>query len=122
MFQILVAEDNQNSAKLMKIILNQAGYKVVTASNGVEAREIMDTKHIDLIVLDVMMPKMDGFEFTRQLRSSGNNTPIIMVTARSQLEDKAIGEETGVNEYITKPFELDVVVKKVEEYLGAQND
>ena len=103
MFQILVAEDNQNSAKLMKIILNQAGYKVVTASNGIEALEIMDTKHIDLIVLDVMMPKMDGFEFTRQLRSSGNNTPIIMVTAKYQNEDKCEGFIAGTDDYMVKP-------------------
>ena len=73
MFQILVAEDNQNSAKLMKIILNQAGYKVVTASNGIEALEIMDTKHIDLIVLDVMMPKMNGFETLRTIRNRQKN-------------------------------------------------
>lgn len=103
MFQILVAEDNQNSAKLMKIILNQAGYKVVTASNGIEALELMDTKHIDLIVLDVMMPKMDGFEFTRQLRSSGNNTPIIMVTAKYQNEDKCEGFIAGTDDYMVKP-------------------
>ncbi len=103
MFQILVAEDNQNSAKLMKIILNQAGYKVVTASNGIEALEIMDTKHIDLIVLDVMMPKMDGYEFTRQLRQSGNNTPIIMVTAKYQNEDKCEGFIAGTDDYMVKP-------------------
>lgn len=88
MIQILIAEDNVNSAKLMKIILNQAGYKVSTATNGIEALEIMDRKHIDLIVLDVMMPKMDGYEFTRQLRQTGNNTPILMVTAKYQNEDK----------------------------------
>lgn len=103
MFQILVAEDNLNSAKLMKIILNQAGYKVVTASNGIEALEIMDSKHIDLIVLDVMMPKMDGYEFTRQLRQSGNNTPIIMVTAKYQNEDKCEGFIAGTDDYMVKP-------------------
>lgn len=103
MFQILVAEDNLNSAKLMRIILNQAGYKVVTASNGIEALEIMDTKHIDLIVLDVMMPKMDGYEFTRQLRQSGNNTPIIMVTAKYQNEDKCEGFIAGTDDYMVKP-------------------
>lgn len=103
MFQILVAEDNANSAKLMRIILNQAGYKVITASNGIEALEIMDTKHIDLIVLDVMMPEMDGFEFTRQLRQSGNTTPIIMVTAKYQNEDKCEGFIAGTDDYMVKP-------------------
>ncbi len=104
MFQILVAEDNLNSQKLMKIILNQAGYKVITASNGIEALEIMDSKHIDLIVLDVMMPKMDGYEFTRQLRQSGNNTPIIMVTAKYQNEDKCEGFIAGTDDYMVKPI------------------
>lgn len=103
MFQILVAEDNLNSAKLMKIILNQAGYKVVMASNGVEAMEIIDKKHIDLIVLDVMMPQMDGYEFTRQLRQAGNNTPILMVTAKYQNEDKCEGFIAGTDDYMVKP-------------------
>lgn len=103
MFQILVAEDNSNSAKLMQIILNQAGYKVITATNGVEALEIMDSKHIDLIILDIMMPKMDGYEFTRQLRQSGNNTPILMVTAKYQNEDKCEGFIAGTDDYMVKP-------------------
>lgn len=104
MFQILIAEDNINSAKLMKIILNQAGYKVVTATDGIEAMEIMDSKHIDLIVLDVMMPRMDGFEFTKQLRLAGNNTPILMVTAKHQNEDKCKGFIAGTDDYMVKPI------------------
>ncbi len=112
MFQILVAEDNLNSAKLMKIILNQAGYKVVTAANGEEALEIIDSKHIDLIVLDVMMPKMDGYEFTRQLRQSGNNTPILMVTAKYQNEDKCEGFLAGTDDYMVKPVnEMELLLR-----------
>ena len=73
-----------------------------------------------MIILDVMMPKINGYKISRLLKydSKYKDIPIIMVTARSQLEDKMIGEETGVNEYITKPFELDAIVKKVESYLG----
>ncbi len=112
MFQILVAEDNLNSAKLMKIILNQAGYKVVTATNGIEALEIIDTKHIDLIVLDVMMPLMDGYEFTRQLRQAGNNTPILMVTAKYQNEDKCEGFIAGTDDYMVKPVnEMELLLR-----------
>lgn len=112
MFQILVAEDNLNSAKLMKIILNQAGYKVVTATNGEEALEIIDSKHIDLIVLDVMMPKMDGYEFTRQLRQAGNNTPILMVTAKYQNEDKCEGFLAGTDDYMVKPVnEMELLLR-----------
>ncbi|MBR3767980.1 MAG: response regulator transcription factor [Clostridia bacterium] len=112
MFQILVAEDNANSAKLMRIILNQAGYKVILVSNGYEALEVMDTKHIDLIVLDVMMPKMDGFEFTRQLRQAGNTTPILMVTAKYQNEDKCEGFIAGTDDYMVKPVnEMELLLR-----------
>ena len=73
----------------------------------------------DLLIHDVMMPKINGYTISRLLKydSKYKDIPIIMVTARSQMEDKMIGEETGVNAYITKPFELDQIVKKVEEYL-----
>ena len=88
MFQLLVAEDNKNYAKFLKIVLTQAGYKVFSAANGVEALEIMDKNHIDLILLDVVMPLMDGFEFTRQLRQANNNTPILMLSEKFQDEFK----------------------------------
>ena len=91
MFQILIAEDSKNTAKLMKAIIKRAGYEVHEAANGKEALEIMDIQHIDLIVLDVMMPVMDGYEFTGQLRAAGNNTPILMVTAKDLPEEKCRG-------------------------------
>lgn len=112
MFQILIAEDNANSAKLMKVILNKAGYRVVAAANGVEALEIIDSKHIDLIVLDIMMPEMDGYEFTRQLRQAGNNTPILMVTAKYQNEDKCEGFIAGTDDYMVKPVnEMELLLR-----------
>ena len=117
MIQILIAEDNVNSAKLMKIILNHAGYKVSTATNGIEALEIMDRKHIDLIVLDVMMPKMDGYEFTRQLRQTGNNTPILMVTAKYQNEDKCEGFIAGTDDYMVKPVNEQELLLRIKALL-----
>ena len=117
MIHILIAEDNVNSAKLMKIILNQAGYKVSTATNGIEALEIMDRKHIDLIVLDVMMPKMDGYEFTRQLRQTGNNTPILMVTAKYQNEDKCEGFIAGTDDYMVKPVNEQELLLRIKALL-----
>ena len=104
---------------LREFVLEVSGYVCYTAFNGEDglrlAKEIMP----DLIILDVMMPKINGYKISRLLKYDNKykDIPIIMVTARSQLEDKMIGEETGVNEYITKPFELDAIVKKVEEYL-----
>ena len=117
MFQILVAEDNLNSAKLMKIILNQAGFKVITATNGAEALDIMDSKHIDLILLDIMMPKMDGYELTRSLRQAGNNTPILMVTGKNQNEDKWEGFISGADDYLTKPVNETELILRIKALL-----
>lgn len=117
MFQILVAEDNLNSAKLMKIILNQAGFKVISVTNGAEALEVLDTKHIDLILLDIMMPKMDGYELTKQLRQSGNNIPIIMITGKNQNEDKWEGFIAGADDYLTKPVNETEIVLRIKALL-----
>ena len=103
--------------ELLNKRFSEEGYEVYSANNGIEALEEFSKRTYDAILLDVMMPKLDGWSVLRQIRQEDKDIPIIMVTARSQLEDKAIGEETGVNEYITKPFELDAIVKKVEEYL-----
>lgn len=104
MFQVLIVEDEPNSAKLLKITLIHAGYKVITASNGIDALDIMESKHIDLIILDVMMPEMDGFEFTRLLRQADNTTPVIMVTAKHQDKDKYEGFIAGADDYMVKPI------------------
>ena len=120
MKKILIVDDEQDIVESLKFVLEVSGYVCYTAFNGEDglrlAKEIMP----DLIILDVMMPKITGYKISRLLKYDNKykDIPIIMVTARSQLEDKMIGEETGVNEYITKPFELDAIVKKVEEYLG----
>ena len=87
MFQILVVEDDRSTARLMQAVLRHGGYEVVEAGNGIEAMAVMDTQHIDLIVLDVMMPKMDGYEFTERLRSCGSMVPILMVTAKQLPEE-----------------------------------
>ncbi len=117
MFNILVAEDNKNSAKLLKIILNQAGYTVFLAGNGIEALDIMDKKHVDIIVLDVMMPKMDGFEFTRQLRAVDDRTPIIMLTAKQQDIDKCNGFIAGTDDYMVKPFNEQELLLRIKALL-----
>ena len=121
--KILIVDDEIDIVETLKFILEDAGYQCYCAFDGVEglnlAREIMP----DLMILDVMMPKINGYKISRLLKYDNKykNIPIMMVTARSQDEDKLIGEETGVNEYITKPFEIDYVVKKVNEYLKAIN-
>ena len=119
--KILVVDDESRMRKLVRDFLVKQNFEVLEAGDGEEALDVFyKNKDIALIILDVMMPKINGYKISRLLKydSKYKDIPIIMVTARSQLEDKMIGEETGVNEYITKPFELDAIVKKVESYLG----
>ena len=117
MFQILVAEDNQHTAKLMALVLKRAGYQVHLAADGLEALEVMDKQHIDLIVLDVMMPNMDGYEFTEQLRDAGNNTPILMVTAKQLPEEKCKGFMVGTDDYMVKPVNEEEMLLRIKALL-----
>jgi len=120
MKKVLIVDDEQDIVESLEFVLVAAGFECHCAYNGEDglnlAREILP----DLIILDVMMPKINGFKICRLLKYDNKykNIPILMVTARSQDDDKQIGEETGVDEYITKPFELDDIVKKVEGYLN----
>lgn len=117
MFQVLVVEDSKNAARLMKAVLERAGYEVHETANGAEALEMMDRQHIDLIVLDVMMPVMDGYEFTECLRSSGNNTPILMVTAKELPEEKCRGFLVGTDDYMVKPVNEEEMLLRIKALL-----
>lgn len=117
MFHILVAEDDKNTARLMKVLLKHSGYEVFLASNGLDALEIMDRQHIDLIVSDVMMPEMDGYEFTEQLRSAGDLTPILMVTARQLPEEKCRGFLAGTDDYMVKPINEEEMLLRIKALL-----
>ena len=118
MKKILIVDDEADIIEILQFMLEANGYECVTAMDGEEGLKLAREISPDLIILDVMMPKINGNKISRLLKydSKYKDIPIIMLTARSQDEDKLIGEETGVNEYLTKPFELDQVVKKVEEY------
>lgn len=105
MFHILVADDDKNTRLLLKAVLETENYSVVTAENGEEALAALDSHHIDLVVLDVMMPKMDGYEFTRLLRQSNNDLPILMVSARQLPENKKKGFLVGTDDYMVKPID-----------------
>lgn len=117
MFQILVVEDSKNTARLMKAVLKRAGYEVHEAGNGAEALEVMDKQHIDLIVLDVMMPVIDGYEFTERLRTAGDNTPILMVTAKDLPEEKCKGFIVGTDDYMVKPVNENELVLRIKALL-----
>ena len=105
MFQILVADDDTHTRMLLKAVLQAENYSVFTAANGEEALAVMDKEHIDLVVLDIMMPKMDGYEFTKTLRENDNNLPILMVSAKQLPADKQKGFLVGTDDYMTKPID-----------------
>lgn len=117
MFQILIVEDDKNTLRLMKAVLMRNGYKTLQAENGLEAFEIIDKQHIDLIVLDVMMPVMDGYEFTEHLRSVKNNTPILMVTAKQLPEEKCKGFIAGTDDYMVKPVNEEEMLLRIKALL-----
>jgi DNA-binding response OmpR family regulator len=101
--KILVVDDKANVRRLLQEYLNEQGYRVVTAENGRLALFAARQEHPDLIVLDIMMPEMDGYEFIRTYRQEAN-TPIILLTAKVEETDKVIGLELGADDYMTKPF------------------
>ncbi len=113
MFHILVVEDNPNARKLMEAVLKQNGYEPLLAADGIEALEVLDNEHVDLIVLDVMMPRMDGYEFTETLRSSGCDLPILMVTAKEKPADKRKGFIIGTDDYMVKPVDEEEMILRI---------
>ncbi len=117
MFQILVVEDDKNTARLMQAVLKHAGYEVFCSKNGIDALDLMDTQHVDLIVLDVMMPQMDGYEFARQLRNAKDTTPILMVTAKQLPEDKCKGFVSGTDDYMVKPVNEEEMILRIKALL-----
>ena len=117
MFQILVVDDDKNTRLLLKAVLQSENYSVHTAENGEEALEVMDREHIDLVVLDIMMPKMDGYEFTKVLRENDNNLPILMVSAKQLPADKQKGFLVGTDDYMTKPIDETEMLLRIKALL-----
>lgn len=117
MFHILVVDDQKHTRMLIESILKAEQYTVSTACNGEEALEIMDTVHIDLVVLDIMMPKINGYEFTKILREADNNLPILMVSAKSLPDDKCKGFLVGTDDYMTKPINESEMLLRIKALL-----
>jgi DNA-binding response OmpR family regulator len=117
MFHILVADDDKHTRMLMQAILEEENYTVFTAENGEKALEVMDKEHIDLVVLDIMMPKMDGYEFTKLLRETDNNLPILMVSAKQLPADKRKGFLVGTDDYMTKPIDEEEMLLRIKALL-----
>lgn len=121
MFKILVVEDNKNLRKLMITYLKKNNYETLEAEDGEVALDIMDKNHVDLIVTDIMMPNMDGFEFTNELRQANYMVPILMVTAKESIEDKREGFLLGVDDYMVKPIDMDEMILRVGVLLRRAN-
>ena len=117
MFQILVVDDDKNTRRLLQAVLENDGYRVFTAQNGEAALTVLDDQHIDLVVLDIMMPKMDGYEFTKTLRESDNNLPILMVSAKQLPADKQKGFLVGTDDYMTKPIDETEMLLRIKALL-----
>ena len=117
LFRILVVDDDKNTRRLMKAVLEDACYQVETAKNGEDALRVMDTTHIDLVVLDVMMPKMDGYALTSLLRSSNSDLPILMVSAKQLPEDRKQGFLVGTDDYMTKPVDEEEMLLRIRALL-----
>ncbi|MBQ6052923.1 MAG: response regulator transcription factor [Clostridia bacterium] len=117
MFHILVADDDKNTRKYLSAVLEAEGYTVSVAENGEEALAIMDREYIDLVVLDVMMPKMDGYTFTKEIRESNNNLPILMVSAKQLPSDRHKGFLAGSDDYITKPIDETEMILRIKALL-----
>ena len=117
MFHILVVEDDQALNKLICRVLNKNGYETASAADGEEALALLDQMYIDLIITDLMMPNMDGYDLTKALRDSGYQLPILVVTARDTFPDKAKGFKLGIDDYMVKPIDVNELLLRVEALL-----
>jgi two-component system, OmpR family, alkaline phosphatase synthesis response regulator PhoP len=111
---ILVVEDNKDLLNLLEINLKDQGYRVLTAENGISALDIYHTQSPSLILLDVMLPKLDGFEVCKRIRNENRAVPILMLTAKAEEVDKVLGLELGADDYMTKPFSIRELLARVK--------
>ena len=115
--RLLVVDDEPNIRELLSASLRYAGFEVMTAADGPQALALADSFRPDLVVLDVMMPGLDGFGVVRRMRESGRHTPVLFLTARDGAEDKVSGLTLGGDDYVTKPFSLDEVLARIRAVL-----
>jgi diguanylate cyclase (GGDEF)-like protein len=116
MSRILIVDDDQDIARILRFRLEKKGYECILASNGLEALEVLDGAHPDLVLLDVMMPKMDGFTTCREIRkrNAWARIPVIMLTAKGGTSDKVSGISEGADDYVVKPFEFDELLARIQ--------
>ncbi len=123
--RLLFAEDEKSLSKAVTAILIKNNYSVDAVYDGQEALDYLETENYDGVILDVMMPKLDGFSVLKKMRAAGNKTPVLMLTAKSEIEDRVLGLDSGANDYLTKPFatpELLARIRAMTRTMTAQTD
>lgn len=118
--KILVVDDDPNICELLKLYLENEGYTVFVANDGQEAVNVFHNKSPELVLLDIMLPKMDGWQVCREIRKT-SNVPIIMLTAKGEVFDKVLGLELGADDYVTKPFDAKEVMARIKAVLRRAN-
>ena len=121
MLKILIVEDDEKLSQLYKIVLTKAGYETVLAANGQEAWDIFDTEHIDMVITDVMMPVLNGYDFVKILRQENPLIPVLMITAKDDYPSKSKGFTLGIDDYMTKPIDVNEMVLRVNALLRRAN-
>ena len=114
---ILVIEDEDSLLQLYRIVLEKEGFKVLTVHNGQEAWDLIENEHVDLVITDILMPVMDGYEFTKLLRHSNPGMPVLMITAKDDFPSKNKGFSLGTDDYMTKPADEDVLLLRIKALL-----
>jgi two-component system alkaline phosphatase synthesis response regulator PhoP len=121
--RILIVDDEPDLVETLRFPLEMEGYQVLVADNGEMGLNLARKERPDLIILDLMLPKLDGYKVCRLLKFDERfkEIPVLMVTAKTQEKDRLLGKETGADEYITKPFDIEKLLEKVKAYLGRQS-
>ncbi len=119
---LLLCEDERDLSLAIKKILELSNYEVDVAYDGVQALDQIHSRHYDGVILDVMMPRLDGFQVLKRIRSEKNNVPVIMLTARAEIDDKVLGLESGADDYLTKPFQAKELLARIKAMLRRGGD
>lgn len=117
MVNILIVDDDKNIRKLLKVVLERQGYNVHLASDGLEALKLIDQVKINLVVVDIMMPNIDGYEFTKTLREGNNDLSVLMISAKQLVEDRKKAFMVGIDDYMTKPIDIEEFILHVKALL-----
>ena len=117
MFQVLVVEDDRELRDLFCTVLEENGYHAIAANDGLQASDLLESHYIDLIISDVMMPKLNGFEMTQAIRNAGYTMPILIISAKGQAADKQKGFQSGIDDYMVKPIDVNEMIWRVEALL-----